>query len=207
MIKRIIFDIDGTLITNVNFKPYIAETLISYGVKDLKKINLFIENIKKYEEKYASYDKDKYLEYFSSVLDIKLDIDFLNIFWNNLRYAIPKNSLEIKNVLDSLNDYELVLLSNYFEESQRNRLKEMGINDYFIEYYGEKIVKPQKKVYYDAAGKYTPKECVIIGDDKINDIDVPKSLGFNTIYINNDNGDIKNITEISKQLIKKFDNI
>lgn len=45
-------------------------------------------------------------------------------------------------MLSSLGDYELVLLSNYFEESQRNRLTAMRINDYFSEYYGEKIIKP-----------------------------------------------------------------
>ncbi len=50
-------------------------------------------------------------------------------------------------MLEGLKDYELVLLSNFFEESQRNRLVTMGVNDYFIEFYGEIIIKPSREVY------------------------------------------------------------
>ena len=101
----------------------------------------------------------------------------------------------------NLKDYELVLLSNYFEESQRNRLCAMGINDFFIEYYGEKIIKPNEEVYINAAGPYKPRECIIVGDDKLLDIDIPYYLGFNTIYVN-EKGDIKNVEDITLKLIK-----
>ena len=43
----------------------------------------------------------------------------------------------------------------------------MGINDYFTEYYGEKIIKPNIEVYNQAKGIYIPQECIIVGDDKI----------------------------------------
>ena len=39
--------------------------------------------------------------------------------------------------------------------------------------------------------------------DKRLDIDVPKSLGFKTIYVN-ENGDIKRVEELSPRLIKKL---
>ena len=81
-------------------------------------------------------------------------------------------------MLSSLGDYELVLLFNYFEESQRNRLTAMGINDYFSEYYGEKITKLNELSYRSSQGLYKPCECVIVGDDKKLDIDIPKTLGF-----------------------------
>ena len=106
-------------------------------------------------------------------------------------------------MLAAMNEYELVLLSNYFEESQRNRLTAMGINDYFNEYYGESIIKPNELAYRQAQGIYQPSECVIVGDDKRLDIDVPKSLGFKTIYVN-ENGDIKRVEELSPRLIKKL---
>ena len=79
----------------------------------------------------------------------------------------------------------------------------MGINDYFSEYYGEKIIKPNKQVYMEAKGKHEPEECLIVGNDKQLDIDIPKSLGFKTLYVN-DNGDIKSVEMVSPRLIKRL---
>lgn len=203
MIKRIIFDIDGTLITGVDFSSYVANTLKKYGIEDIEKTKQFLLNIKEYEKTYNSYDKNLYLKFFGDKLGCELDNNFLEIFFQELRKAIPENTEKIKSMLAAMNEYELVLLSNYFEESQRNRLTAMGINDYFSEYYGESIIKPNELAYRQAQGIYQPSECVIVGDDKRLDIDVPKSLGFKTIYVN-ENGDIKRVEELSPRLIKKL---
>lgn len=203
MVRRLIFDIDGTLITEVDFSSFITNALRNYGINNLEKTKQFLSGIKEYEMQYNCYNKEYYLDFFSKKLDIKLNNDFLDIFWNELKSAIPKNSENIKSVLSSLDNYELVLLSNYFEQSQRNRLMAMGINNYFTEYYGEKIIKPNIDAYKSAAGIYNPDECVIIGDDKKLDIDIPKSLGFKTIFIN-ENGDIKTIEQLSPSLIEKL---
>ena len=203
MIKRIIFDIDGTLIKGVNFKQYVSNALKQYGIDDIEQTSKFIANIKTYEEKYSSYNRALYLAHFSNVLGVKLNSDFLEIFFNELKNAVPKDSSKVKDMLDSLSDYELVLLSNYFEESQRNRLTTMGINDYFTEYYGEKIIKPNIEVYNQAKGIYIPQECIIVGDDKILDIEIPQSLGFKTIYVN-ETGNVKTVEEITPQLVKKY---
>ena len=203
MIKRIIFDIDGTLITGVDFSSYVANTLKKYGIEDIEKTKQFLLNIKEYEKTYNSYDRNLYLKFFSNKLGCELNNHFLEIFFQELRKAIPENAEKIKSMLAAINEYELVLLSNYFEESQRNRLTAMGINDYFSEYYGESIIKPNELDYRQAQGIYQPSECVIVGDDKRLDIDVPKSLGFKTIYVN-ENGDIKRVEELSPRLIKKL---
>lgn len=203
MIKRIIFDIDGTLITGVDFSSYVANTLKKYGIEDVEKTKQFLLNIKEYEKTYNSYDRNLYLKFFGDKLGCELDNHFLEIFFQELRKAIPENAEKIKSMLAAMNEYELVLLSNYFEESQRNRLTAMGINDYFSEYYGENIIKPNELAYRQAQGIYQPSECVIVGDDKRLDIDIPKSLGFKTIYVN-ENGDIKRVEELSSRLIKKL---
>lgn len=203
MIKRIVFDIDGTLITNVNFQQSITNSLKKYGVEDYSKTKQFLLNIKEYEKIYNCYDKNLYLNFFSEKLNTKLDDKFLQILFCELRNLIPQNSSKIKRLLLELKEYELVLLSNYFEESQRNRLENMGINEYFSEYYGEEIIKPNKEVYIQAAGKCKPNECIIIGDDKYLDIDMPKKLGFNTIYVN-EMGDINNIEQLNLNMIKKY---
>lgn len=203
MIKRIIFDIDGTLITGIDFQFYIENALNKYGIHDFTKAKLFFLNIKEYEKKYHFYDRDLYLNFFSDKLSCPLNYDFLEIFFEELKKATPLYSNGIFEMLSELKEYELVLLSNYFEESQRNRLKVMGINEFFSEYYGEKMIKPNKEVYLSAAGSYKPCECLIVGDDKILDIDIPKKLGFQTLFIN-EFGDLKSVEEITPQLIKKL---
>lgn len=203
MIKRIIFDIDGTLITGVNFKCAIMNALRKYGVNDLEKVNCFLVNIEEYENTYGFYDRDLYLDFFSEKLNIRLDYTFLNLFFNELKKLVPADSSKIKTMLMNLSDYDLVLLSNYFEESQRNRLRAMGINDFFNEYYGEKSVNPNLSSYKSAQGDYLSSECLIIGDNKKLDIDIPNSLGFKTVYVNND-GDIDSVEKLSVQLIKKL---
>ena len=203
MIKRIIFDIGGTLITGVDFSSYVANTLKKYGIEDLEKTKQFLRNIKEYENTYNCYDRNLYLKFFSDKLGCELDYHFLEIFFQELRKAIPENAEKIESMLAALDEYELVLLSNYFEESQRNRLTAMGINSYFSEYYGEDIIKPNELAYRKAQGIYQPSECVIVGDDKRLDIDVPKSLGFKTIYVN-ENGDIKRVEDLSPRVIKKL---
>ena len=204
MIKRIIFDIDGTLITGIDFEPFLNKALKKYGINDLIKVKQFLFNIKEYEKIYNCYNKDLYLDFFSKRLNIKLDYQFLEILFYELKEAIPKNSENIKNILKNLSDYELVLLSNYFEESQRNRLVVMGINDFFSAYYGEKIIKPNELAYKSAQGMYKSYECLIVGDDKKLDIDIPKKLGFKTIYVNK-KGDINSVEELSPKLIKKIE--
>lgn len=203
MIKRIIFDIDGTLITGVNFEGAVVNALRKYGVNDYEKVRCFLLNIAEYENNYDHYDKDLYLNFFSEKLNIRLDYTFLDIYFNELKYVVPEDFSKIKSMLKNLSDYDLVLLSNYFEESQRNRLTTMGINNFFSEYYGEKSIKPNLSSYRSAQGKYLPSECLIIGDNKKLDVDVPKSLGFKTIYVNSQ-GDIDSVEKLSVQLIKKL---
>lgn len=203
MVKRIIFDIDGTLITGIDFSEYISAALSLYGINDYKKTEIFASNIDEYENTYGSYDRNLYLNFFSDKLGVKLGYDFLGIFFQQLRYAVPRNSKQIKKMLSGLRNYELVLLSNYFEESQRNRLTEMGINDYFGEYHGEKMIKPNELSYRGSQGIYKPDECLIVGDNKKLDIEIPKSLGFKTLYVN-ETGDIKSVTEISPDLVDKL---
>lgn len=201
MIKRIIFDIDNTLICNINFKDAIRNTFKKMGI-DLKLVDLFYNNISKYEELYNGYDYDTYLGFYSDILNIKLDSKFIDIYFLELSKLI-NDSTNIKLMLDSLSkNYDLVLLSNYFERSQRGRLKRMGINNYFKEYYGEKIIKPNLETYLEAKGSYLENECLIVGDDFIKDISVPKSIGFNTCYINKDGlGDLKRVDDLTLDFI------
>ncbi len=108
------------------------------------------------------------------------------------------------------NEYELVLLTNYFKESQLNRLNRMGIGNLFLECFGEELIKPNDEIYLKACGGHLPCECVMIGDNLYLDIEKAQSLGINTIWVNHtgvNNSAIKTLTinkaeDVSIDLIK-----
>ena len=152
MIKRLIFDIDGTLITGVSFDKAIKNSLLEHGLFSEENKQKFICAISTYENNHSEYEQKQYLQYFSQVLGYQLDKEFLDTFFRNLGlYAIPDNNKELIETIEKLSKkYELVLLSNYFEKSQRGRLKHIGIDKYFTEYYGEKICKPNRQAFFDA---------------------------------------------------------
>ncbi len=207
MIKRLIFDIDGTIIRNVQFKDAVSQTLKETGIYSYRNLEIFLNSIKDYEKYYDNYNIKSYLDFFGNKLGVELESNFIKIFFKHLKKAIPNNSNEVKEVLQYLSlKYELVLLSNYFEKSQRNRLEKMGINKYFKEYYGEDKIKPYNESYLSAKGVYKPSECIIIGDDLELDIKKPLKLGFKTILLTDredillDTIKIKDIKELKKIL-------
>lgn len=152
MIKRLIFDIDGTLITGIKLDETITHSLSAYGIYSKENQQKFLNAILTYEIYHKEYEPIQYLQHFSQALGCNLDENFLKIHFRNLGiYAIPNDNKKLIKTIDRLSKkYELVLLSNYFEESQRGRLKNIGIDNYFSEYYGEKICKPHKKAFIDA---------------------------------------------------------
>lgn len=132
MIKRLIFDVDGTLITGVNFISSIEATLKRIEFYSKENVRLFLEAISSYEKEFNNYNKIDYINYFGKTLDIKLDDNFLKIFFDELKKCVPLENEKLKSSISKLSKkYELVLLTNYFKESQLNRLHEMGIADLF----------------------------------------------------------------------------
>lgn len=197
MIKRLIFDVDNTLITNVNYNDAIKNTLIDLDIYSEERIKGFLKCINTYENIYNSYNKTDYIKYMSQCINFQLDDIFLEIFFKHLKNAIPeKNEILIKCIEKLATKYELVLLTNYFRVSQMNRLNGMKIGKFFRECYGEEIIKPYSKAYLMACGKYNPRECVMIGDDLYLDIKCSQKCGLNTIWVNTKKMPIEKVNTI-----------
>lgn len=210
MIKRLIFDVDGTLIKGVNFIDSISKTLNKLDIYSEDNVKLFLEGIKTYEQLYNNYNIRIYTKHFEQVLNNKLPENFAFIFWEELRNAIPPKNDKLINTISKLSQkYELVLLTNYFAISQLNRLNNMGIGRFFKECYGEHCIKPNKQAYLEACGDNKVKECVMIGDDLWLDIKRAREEGLSTIFINNTDIEINSsigvtvnsVEDISKELI------
>ena len=191
MIKKIIFDLDDTLIIN-------DETNLNYYVDVLKKYDsnktlddaLELYNvIGEYELCAKQYDENDLLNFINNHFNTMYPIEFVDdiltavSFWGHL-------SEDIVDVLDYLSEkYELYVLTNWFVKSQKKRLERNKILKYFNEVIGpEKFVKPAKESFEYFFKDCSKEECVMIGDKYDIDIEIPLKLGMNAILY-----DYKNI--------------
>lgn len=214
MIKRLIFDVDGTLITLANLTSAICSTLKKLGCYSAQKEAQFLEAIASYENEYNNYNKKDYINFFGKYLGLELNEFFLEIYFNELKTCVPIQNEQLKNTLKELaNHYELVLLTNYFKESQLNRLNTMGIGEFFSECYGEELIKPNDEIYIKACGMHKPQECVMIGDDPYLDIQKATDLGLHAIFVNSKNSNVEKnnakivncVEEITPEMIEDLE--
>lgn len=185
MIKRIIFDVDGTLIRGVTFTSSIERTLKRFNMYSEENVDAFIEATRTYEKSHNNYNKADYTAHIEAMMNTKVPNNFLTTFFEELRTCAEPRNQELIDKLQSLSEkYELVLLTNFFAESQLNRLNTMEIGKFFSECYGENKIKPNKEAYISACGNNKKSECIMIGDDVFLDIKRAKQEGLNTIFVN-----------------------
>lgn len=210
MIKRLIFDV----ITGVNFVESVRQTLKKLDVYSEENVQLFLKGISTYEQQHDKYDVAVYTEHMGKAMNTTLPNIFVPVFFEELKSVIPpRNELLIDKIHSLSQEYELALLTNYFSESQINRLNAMGIGQYFKECHGEKCIKPNKSAYISACGNRNPNECVMIGDDIYLDIERAQQEGLNTIFVNTKGIQtnaktgivVNSVLEISKEMINKID--
>ena len=207
MIKRIIFDLDNTLIMwKDKYLNAIKETVELYKLNiDYKYLSSLVDE---YDNEFRYYDKELMVNFINEKIDNKIDIDFLNIFLDRCGYMSEKDDKVIE-VLEYLSKkYELVVLTNWFMEPQKERLKNASILKYFKEVIGgENSMKPYKESFMNACGNLNPSECIMIGDNYDKDIVGADNAGLNVIYYNyknkenkNNFKEIKNISELKEML-------
>jgi len=188
MIKKVIFDIDNTLMDfPKHYEGEFKKVLDKFNIK-VKPIELY-KAVGAYEidGNYVYYDKEKLMNVVNKELNINLGLDFLEEFFNmydKLITPIPKETIDTLKYLKS--KYKLAIISNWFTDSQKSRLKEAGILDYFDEIYGTDIIpmKPRKECFMSVVGDLKLEECVMIGDNLEVDIKVPYEMGMNVFHLN-----------------------
>ncbi len=200
MIKRIIFDIDNTLLDTYKdcidtYKKYIEYNKLNISAKNI--YNIFEE----YEVSNGNYIKEDLSIFLSKNIKVdKIDINNLLDLYSNHSTLINNNTINILEYLSK--KYEIVALTNWYKDIQYKRLEKVGINNYFKEIYGiEDAKKPNPEAFKKAIGNNLYNECVMIGDSLKSDIEVPKELGMKTIYYNkncknNNENEINNLNEL-----------
>lgn len=187
MIKRIIFDLDDTLIKwkdEYEKAADIALNTISYPkTKDLyRKIN---EVESEYEKGKTKFDKEEVIDYLNEKLNLTLPYEFMDIWLENIgMIAVPERyPREDYETIEYLSQkYELVLLTNWFIECQIKRLENIGICKFFTEFYGaEKYIKPCKESFKQAAGRFQMNEVAMVGDNFKIDIKGALEAGIESV--------------------------
>lgn len=203
MIKRLIFDLDGTLLCNVNFDIYVNRAFVDVGIEATEEdLRVFQNTLALYEEYEKQYKKDILLEYLRRELNIDLPSDFIDYFLEELYFAVPQQLEDgLIDILDYLKDkYSLVVLTNWFKDSQVERLRNSYLLDYFDDVYGgDEIKKPDKMAYIRACGKYDIKESIMIGDSLVYDYQGANNAGLYSILLDRYNK--------HKNIISKVDSI
>ena len=130
MIKRIIFDLDNTLIEwKEEYWDSIEKALIRSNIKytkiDAEKIKEAVNN---YEMEYNIYKKEYMLECMKTYSNLNLKIEFIDNWIDELSKCAPeKLDEEIIDTLEYLyKKYELVVLTNWFKISQINRMNKVN---------------------------------------------------------------------------------
>ena len=205
MIKRLIFDVDNTLIVGANFKEAVMKTLDELNIYSEENVDNFFEGISSYEGIYDNYNFSDYKRHMEKCMNVIIPDNFLDVFFYYLKDAVPARNDKLISTIDALSKkYELVLLTNYFSISQTNRLDNMGIGKYFTEAYGEDLIKPNRDAYIKACGSHKPEECVMIGDSLYLDIECARNAGLKTIFINTKKIDTSNLDVVT---VDKVENI
>ena len=207
MKKRVIFDVDETIMQDVNYYSIVKKLLAMQGHnfthEQLKK---YLLAMKKYEQQYASYQIDEYLNYLRCECGINFTDKYMDMFLQEVsKYDDALVSLEKRETLEYLKErYELIALSSFFKAITEKRLKNIGVLSYFSEVYGgDEAIKPSEKAYLDAIGYYDIHDCILIEGKK--DEYKSQNIGIDSIILDEDsktigNNRVRDIIELKKVL-------
>lgn len=206
MEKRIIFDLDGTLLKqNFSYESEYFHSCLSEDDADL-----FIPQIGKllayYESNYECYDNDLLRCYLYRETGINFSDEIINGWRATLRNFKDTIIDGVPDTLEYLKSkgYSLAVLTNWFSEDQIARLKKANLLDYFDSVVGGDIAfKPSLKSYICATGRFSPCDCVMVGDNINNDVIGALDAGMDAIYFDSNNSG----KVMVKKRITRFDNL
>lgn len=188
MIKKIIFDLDNTLLFispewEKSYQIFIDKYRLKISPKELFScIGTFEKDINN-----VIVTNKIMCEYINSKLSISLTenmfIELLNVYKD-----IPLIDTDIiYNVLEYLSHkYELLVYTNWFSENQVDRLKKYNLDKFFSKIYGwdDLEIKPSMVGIQKIVGNNKIDEYLFIGDNIEFDLEIPYNMGMPTIFLN-----------------------
>lgn len=184
MKKRLIFDLDNTLIIwEDSYIGPLRETMTKYNVEaDYNTINEIIDDLDKYE---GIISRELLLNNINKKCNLNLDISFVNTLLKKQEKLGSPNKEVIETLKYLKEKYSMVVLTNYYKDVQEKRLESAEIRDFFDEVYASDYYpqKPDFKAFEAAMNGYKKDECTMIGDSLRTDINPALEMGISVIAV------------------------
>ena len=191
MIKKIIFDVDDTLI---DWKKEYVQMYIG-GALDFFKIKHSPDLCEEIEKKIMEYGKQtkkfcraELTQYLNEHMNLNLPSNFMNVALDIVTNCVPEklDNDDVETLKYLSCKYELVVLTNWFEIPQTIRLDKLGILKYFTHIYGsdDVVAKPYAGSFKTAMGTCQKHECIMVGDSIRADIMGALSNGIQAVHMN-----------------------
>ena len=185
MFKRIIFDIDFTLlIWKEEYSMQIKEVIDKHHLDiDYRIIN---DEIDEQERVYDNLSRERLFKDANARLENKLSREVLEEILEGQKQLSDVDQELIETLKYLSSKYEIVVLSNYYSDIQRGRLEHAGLMPYIKEVIGGDMIekfKPHESGFIKAMGPYTAAECLMIGDSVRCDVNGAKEVGMKSILV------------------------
>ena len=184
MKKRLIFDLDNTLIIwEDSFVGPLKETMKEFNVDaSYKKINEIIDDLDNYE---GIISRELLLDNINKKCNLNLDISFVNTLLKKQENLGIPNKEMIETLKYLKEKYSMVVLTNYYKTVQEKRLEAAHIREFFEEVYASDYIpqKPDERAFKIAMGDYKKEDCTVIGDSLRTDINPALEMGINVIAV------------------------
>ena len=193
MIKRVILDIDNTLIPwKEEYYNEINNVLDELKIEHTEQEYIEIKKaFSEYENKYYIFDRKIMMEYINNYTKKNYPEEFIYKVTEKWANCVPdkieKETIETLEYLKS--KYELVILTDWYGDQQSKRLEKLGILKYFQTVYSAEKTKrkPFKEAFMQAIGNNKPEECIMIGDSFERDIQGALNAGLKAVWYNPNN--------------------
>jgi putative hydrolase of the HAD superfamily len=207
--KHLFFDLDHTLWDfEANSRQTLDELyhsmqLASKGVDDFALFhkNYLVHNDKlwdRYRKGFIKVDELRWKRMWLTLLDFKIADEPLakemGTFFLDL---LPTRTILFPHTTETLDylankNYRLHLITNGFEKTQHSKLKNSGLDKYFVEVItseGSNSLKPHKEIFEYALQKANavPAESIMIGDSLEVDIQGAMNAGIDQVFVNHIN--------------------
>jgi putative hydrolase of the HAD superfamily len=204
--KDLFFDLDHTLWDfETNSKETIHELYNTHHLADLGIVDFdgFYSTYSahnhrlwdRYTKGYIKQEELRWKRVYLSLLDFKvaneplakeMSQSYLEILPNK-KHLFPY-TIEILEYLKQ-KDYKMHLITNGFESVQFKKIKNSGLQDYFIEVITSEAsnsLKPQKEIFEYALknANASVEKSIMIGDNESADIQGGINIGMDTIFVN-----------------------
>lgn len=200
--KKFIWDLDETLLS-ADFRK--EDDFFKEQILD-EKVDEFIKNkvkyLMEYERMFFKYDTKLLSEFLTLRSGLKIDEKIIEAWMEhnkNIPDTIHSGAEEVLSYLQS-KGYQNILYTNWFQDVQKGRLRNANLLEYFDEIYGgDFAIKPNAIGYKKIIKDVNPNETVMIGDNIINDVLVPRSVGITSYHYDPlDKNKIKTLKKIKE---------